>query len=66
LKTTLLVMMFTLMGVFNGLGQSQKNNLKLTLAALPLIGSSGDVESGVNGFVIKPSGELNFSFKCKI
>ena len=37
MKTTLLVMMFTLMGVFNGFGQSQKNDLKLTVAALPLI-----------------------------
>jgi hypothetical protein len=72
MKTTLLVMMFTLMGVFNGFGQSQKNDLKLTVAALPLIGSSDDFESGVNGFVIKPSAgyfitdktsvDLNFSY----
>jgi hypothetical protein len=72
MKTTLLVMIFTLMGVFNGFGQSQKNDLNLTVAVLPLIGSSDDFESGVNGFVIKPSVgyfitdktsvDLNFSY----
>jgi len=72
MKTTLLVMIFTLMGVLNGFGQSQKNDLKLTVAVLPLIGSSDDFESGVNGFVIKPSVgyfitdknsvDLNFSY----
>jgi hypothetical protein len=64
--------MFTLMGVFNGFGQSQKNDLKLTVAALRLIDSSDEFESRVNGFVIKLSAgffitdktsvDLNFSY----
>jgi hypothetical protein len=39
----------------NGFGQSKKNELKLTVSALPLFGSSDGFESGINGIVIKPS-----------
>ena len=39
----------------NGFGQSKKNDLKLTVSALPLFGSSDGFESGINGIVIKPS-----------
>ncbi|MGB3606318.1 hypothetical protein, partial [Psychroserpens sp.] len=39
----------------NSFSQSKKNDLKLTVSALPLFGSSNGFESGINGFVIKPS-----------
>ena len=39
----------------NGFGQSKNNELKLTVSALPLFGSSDGFESGINGIVIKPS-----------
>jgi len=52
--------------------QSQQNDLKLSLSGLPLIGSSENFSSGLNGFVLKPalgyfisdrtSLELNFTY----
>lgn len=46
--------MFLTLGIFNGFGQSQKNDIKVAISALPLFGSSGSF-SGINGLVIKPS-----------
>ena len=46
---------FLTLGILNGFCQSKKNDLKLTISALPLFGSSEGFESGINGFVIKPS-----------
>ncbi len=48
----LIILTLTLSNVF---GQSKKNDLKLTVSALPLFGSSDGFESGINGIVIKPS-----------
>lgn len=39
----------------NGAGQSEKKDLKLTVSALPLLGSSDEFESGINGIAIRPS-----------
>lgn len=70
-KITLLSVLLVL-AVFNGFAQSQKNDIKLTISALPLFGSSNGFESGINGFVIKPavgyyitdktSIDINFSY----
>jgi hypothetical protein len=70
-KIHLLVVIIAL-SISNGLSQSKKNDFKLTVSALPLFGSSEDFNSGLNGFVIKPtigyyisdktSIELNFSY----
>jgi len=72
MKKNLLIFTFLVINVLNGFSQSEKNDLKLTVAALPLFGSSADFTSGLNGFVIKPtigyfisdktSIELNFSY----
>lgn len=72
MKNILLVLVFTTIGFLNSFSQSKKNDLKLTVAALPLFGSSADYSSGLNGFVIKPtlgyyisdktSIEVNFSY----
>jgi len=68
----LLLLALTTLGILNGFSQSKKNDLKLTVSALPLFGSSEDFSSGLNGFVIKStigyyisektSIELNFSY----
>ena len=68
----LLLLALTTLGILSGFSQSKKNDLKLTVSALPLFGSSEDFSSGLNGFVIKPtigyyisektSIELNFSY----
>tara|TARA_B110000971_G_scaffold219130_1_gene259513 strand:+ start:897 stop:1481 length:585 start_codon:yes stop_codon:yes gene_type:complete len=68
----LLLLALTTLGILKGFSQSKKNDLKLTVSALPLFGSSEDFSSGLNGFVIKPtigyyisektSIELNFSY----
>ena len=68
----LVLLAFTTFGILNGFSQSKKNDLKLTVSGLPLFGSSEDFNSGLNGFVIKPtigyyisdktSIELNFSY----
>ncbi len=47
----LLLMLFAL----HSHSQSQKNDIKLTVAGLPLFGSSEEFTSGINGLVIKPS-----------
>jgi hypothetical protein len=52
------IFLFSILSIFafsNGFGQSKKNDLKLTVSALPLFGSSDGFESGINGIVIKPS-----------
>lgn len=54
MKKVLLSIAFTLF-FLNAFGQFQKNDLKLTVSALPLFGSSEGFEAGVNGVVIKPS-----------
>lgn len=68
----LLLIIFLFIGIGNGFSQSQKNDLKLTVSILPLLGSSENFESGINGFVVKPSFgyfisngtllDLNFSY----
>jgi hypothetical protein len=55
MKKILLLSVFISSVVFSGYGQFQKNDLKLTIAGLPLFGSSDDFESGINGIVLKPS-----------
>jgi hypothetical protein len=55
MRRILLLSAFLTLGTLNGFGQSKKNDLKLTVSALPLFGSSDGFESGINGFVIKPS-----------
>ena len=72
MKHTLFLPVLFVLGILNGFGQSKKNDLKLTVSALPLFGSSEDLESGVNGYVLKPgigyfisentSIDLNFSY----
>jgi len=47
-----ILLLFTFVNAF---GQSKKNDLKSTVSALPLFGSSDVFESGINGFVVKPS-----------
>lgn len=55
MKNLLCVSVILLACFHNSFGQSQKNDLKLTVSALPLFGSSDGFESGINGIVIKPS-----------
>jgi len=72
MKKILLLSVFLTLGILNGFTQSKKNDLKLTISALPLFGSSEGFESGINGIVIKPaigyyisektSIEINFSY----
>tara|TARA_B110000091_G_scaffold191025_1_gene214575 strand:- start:942 stop:1547 length:606 start_codon:yes stop_codon:yes gene_type:complete len=72
MKNTLFLSVLLVLGLLNGFCQSKKNDLKLTVAALPLFGGSEDFESGINGYVLKPgigyfisdntSIELNFSY----
>ena len=72
MRKILLLITFLSLGIINGFSQSKKNDLKLTISALPLFGSSEDIDSGINGIVIKPSIgyyisentsiELNFSY----
>lgn len=72
MRNTLLLFTLLVLGLLNGFGQSKKNDLKLTVSALPLFGSSEYFESGINGYVLKPgigyfisdntSFDLNFSY----
>jgi outer membrane protein W len=72
MNKNLLVVSLLVLSSLNGFSQSKKNDLKLTVSALPLFGSSDGFESGINGFVIKPSFgyfisdntsiDLNFSY----
>jgi len=54
MKFFLCTLAFTALAVLNGFGQSKKNDLKLTVSGLPLIGNTNNYK-GVNGFVIKPA-----------
>ena len=65
MKKILLLSAFLTLGILNGFGQSKKNDLKLTISALPLFGSSGSF-SGINGIVIKPSIGYHISEKTSI
>jgi hypothetical protein len=72
MKNTLFLSALLVLGLLNGFGQSKKNDLKLTVSALPLFGASEDFESSINGYVLKPgigyfisentSIDLNFSY----
>jgi len=72
MRKTFFILIYLSLGVINGFCQSEKNDLKLTISALPLFGSTEDIDSGLNGIVIKPSIgyyisentsiELNFSY----
>jgi hypothetical protein len=55
MKKIFLLSILSILAFSNGFGQSKKNDLKLTVSALPLFGSSDGFESGINGIVIKPS-----------
>lgn len=55
MKKIFLFSIFSILAFSNGFGQSKKNDIKLTVSALPLFGSSDGFESGINGIVIKPS-----------
>jgi hypothetical protein len=55
MKKIFLFSILSILAFSNGFGQSKKNDLKLTVSALPLFGSSDGFESGINGIVIKPS-----------
>ena len=66
MKQTLLLITFLFVMVLNGFSQSKKNDLKLTIAALPLFGSSEGFESGINGITIKPSIGYYISDKTSI
>ncbi len=71
-RKIILITLFFLGGIFYTFSQSKKNDLKFTISALPLFGSSENFETGINGIVIKPtigyhisektSIELNFSY----
>jgi len=65
MKKILLLSAFLTLGILNGFGQSKKNDLKLTISALPLFGSSGSF-TGLNGIVIKPSIGYYISEKTSI
>ncbi|WP_026752829.1 outer membrane beta-barrel protein [Sediminibacter sp. Hel_I_10] len=72
MKKNLVVTAVLVLSIFNGFSQSQKNDLKLTLSALPLFGSSEGFKSGIIGIVVKPaigyfisnntSIDINFSY----
>ncbi len=51
---TLFLLCFTVT-LFSAFSQSKKNDLKITVAGLPLIGNTDAFGSGVNGFVLKPT-----------
>lgn len=55
MKKIFLLSILSLLAFSNGSGQSKKNDLKLTVSALPLFGASDGFESGINGIAIKPS-----------
>ena len=55
MKKIFLLSILSFLAFSYGFGQSKKNELKLTVSALPLFGSSDGFESGINGIVFKPS-----------
>jgi len=65
MKKIVLLALITL-GIFNGFGQSKKNDLKLTVSGLPLFGSSENFTSSLKGFVIKPTLGYYISDKTSI
>ena len=62
----LLITALYFLGINFGISQSQKNDLKLTVAALPLFGSSEGFKSKINGIVLKPSIGYYISDKTSI
>ncbi|GHC47008.1 hypothetical protein [Ulvibacter litoralis] len=66
MKRILVVTVFLIGAILNGFGQSQKNDLKLIISALPLFGSSDSFDSGINGIVLKPSIGYYISEKTSI
>jgi len=64
-KIRIAVVLFAV-GTLTGYSQSQKNDLKLSVSALPLYGNSGNFSSGLNGFVIKPGVGYFLSEKTSI
>lgn len=61
-----LFILYIVAATANSFGQSKKNDLKLTVAALPLFGSSNGSESGINGLVLKPSFGYYISAKTSL
>lgn len=66
MKKTLFLSILLSLSFFYGLSQSKKNDFKITVAALPLFGSSDGFESGINGIVLKPSVGYFISDKTSI
>ncbi|WP_053971991.1 outer membrane beta-barrel protein [Mangrovimonas sp. ST2L15] len=64
-KFLFLILCLTLV-YHNSYSQSQQNDIKLTVSALPLFGSSDGFESGINGMVLKPSVGYFISDKTSI
>ncbi len=65
-KITILIQVFLLFGWVNSFSQSAKNDIKFTISALPLFGSSDEFSSGINGYVLKPSIGYYISEKTSI
>ena len=75
MKKIFFLSIFISLGILRGLGQSEKNDLKITMAVLPLFGSSDEFDSTINGVAIKPSIgyfittntsiDLNFSYAAQ-
>ena len=55
MKNVLLLTAVIIFSTLHVSAQSKKNDLKLTVSALPLFGSADGFESDLNGIVIKPS-----------
>jgi hypothetical protein len=55
MKTKLFLLSVSFLFSFNGFSQSKKNDLRLTVAGIPLITSTIGAEGGMSGFSIKPS-----------
>lgn len=66
MKNIIIVTVLLTVGILTGHSQSKKNDLKLTVSALPLYGNSGGFYSGLNGFVIKPGVGYFISEKTSI
>ncbi|MCF1192743.1 hypothetical protein LRR18_14195 [Mangrovimonas sp. AS39] len=64
-KFLFLILCLTLV-YYNSYSQSLQNDIKLTVSALPLFGSSDGFESGINGMVLKPSVGYFISDKTSI
>jgi len=65
-KITLLITALFISFITTSFSQSEKNDLKLTISALPLYGAFTGYGSGFNGYVLKPSVGYNISERTSI